>query len=151
MTCSEAAAHLLCLVLLARTMHGLYISVLILSLTACAWVTGCQRHSTPSRAGGDTNTTAPGSAAAASEAPPSPRGPGPMPGPPAGAVVVSDLEGVNSALEQLSVELRKYVVRTRTVPKTYEEFISKSNVQAPEPPPGKKYAIQNQAIVLVKR
>ena len=74
-----------------------------------------------------------------------------MPGPPAGAVVVSDQEGVNSALEQLSVELRKYVVRTRTVPKTYEEFISKSNVQAPEPPPGKKYAIQNQAIVLVKR
>jgi hypothetical protein len=54
-------------------------------------------------------------------------------------------------LSQLSIELRKYVVRTRSVPRTYEEFAAKSNVQAPPPPAGKKYAIENQAIVLVRR
>src|SRR5947207_1298940 len=78
----------------------------------------------------DTNA----SSSAPTEAPPSPRGPGPMPPAPPGPVVVSDQGGVNSTLEQLSLELRKYVVRTRSVPRTYEEFIAKSNVQAPAPP-----------------
>ena len=74
-----------------------------------------------------------------------------MPAPPPGAAVISDQAGVNATLEQLSVELRKYVVRTRSVPQTYEEFIAKSNVQAPPPPAGKKYAIENKAVVLVRR
>jgi len=74
-----------------------------------------------------------------------------MPAAPPGQAVVSDDGGVNAVLTQLSLELRKYVVRTRSVPKTYEEFIAKSNVQAPPPPPGKKYVIENQAIVLVQR
>lgn len=74
-----------------------------------------------------------------------------MPPPPAGAAVVSDQGGINAALEQLSLELRKYVVRTRSVPKNFEDFIARSNVQAPAPPPGKKYAIANKEIVLVKR
>ena len=42
-------------------------------------------------------------------------------------------------LEQLSLELRKYVVRTRSVPRNFENFITKYNVQAPAPPAGKKY------------
>jgi hypothetical protein len=70
---------------------------------------------------------------------------------PAAAPVVPDTGNVNAALEALSLELRKYVVRTRSVPRNYEEFAAKSHVQAPPPPPGKKYAIQNQAIVLVKQ
>src|ERR1043166_3306363 len=79
------------------------------------------------------------------------RGPGPMPPAAVGPAVVSNEGGADAVLSQLSVELRKYVVRTRSVPKTYEEFITKSNVQAPPPPAGKKYAIENQAIVLVRR
>jgi hypothetical protein len=74
-----------------------------------------------------------------------------MPPPPVSATVVSDQGGVNAALEQLSLELRKYVVRSRSVPKNFEDFIAKSNVQAPAPPAGKKYAIENKAVVLVKR
>ena len=72
--------------------------------------------------------------------------------PPASAttVVVSD-GGINATLKQLSLELRKYVVRTRSVPRNFEEFIAKSNVQAPAPPPGKKYAIENKAVVLVEK
>jgi len=73
-----------------------------------------------------------------------------MPPPAAGTVVVSDQGGINAVLEQLSLELRKYVVRTRSVPKNFEDFIAKSNVQAPAPPSGKKYAIENKAVVLVK-
>jgi len=71
--------------------------------------------------------------------------------PPApGSIVIADTGDLNATLGQLSLELRKYVVRTRKVPKTFEEFLAKSNVQAPPAPDGKKYAIQGQEIVLVK-
>ncbi len=65
--------------------------------------------------------------------------------------VVADSGNVDAALQQLTTELRKYVVRTRSIPKTFEEFAAKSNAQFPPPPAGKKYAIADQAVVLVKR
>ena len=130
-------------------MKANFVPALIGSLLLGASVTGCQRHSPASPTNAEANANNSSNFQGMAPAPPSPRGPGPMP--PAGPVVVSNQDGENAALEQLSLELRKYVVRTRTVPKTYEEFIAKSNVQAPEPPAGKKYAIQNQAIVLVRR
>ena len=68
-----------------------------------------------------------------------------------GPAVIQDQGDPNAVLAQLSLELRKYVVHTRSVPKNYEEFIAKSQVQAPPPPAGKKYAIQNKAVVLVNR
>ncbi len=58
---------------------------------------------------------------------------------------------MSATLNQLSLELRKYVVSTRSVPKDFEEFAAKSRVQIPPAPAGKKYAIQGQAVVLVKR
>jgi len=67
------------------------------------------------------------------------------------AVLIPDSGDVNATLNQLSVELRKYVVGTRSVPKDFEEFAAKSHMQAPPPPAGKKYAIKDQAVVLVKR
>ena len=78
------------------------------------------------------------------------RGPGPMV-PPSQAAVIADSGNVDATLARLSLELRKYVVGTRSVPKDFEDFIAKSRVQAPPAPAGKKYAIQNQAVVLVKR
>jgi hypothetical protein len=65
--------------------------------------------------------------------------------------MVPDTGDINGTLSQLSLELRKYVVRTRSVPKDFEEFAAKSRVQMPPPPAGQKYAIRGQAIVLVKR
>jgi hypothetical protein len=65
--------------------------------------------------------------------------------------VVIDAADVDTALQQLSRELRTYVVRTRTVPRSFEEFAAKSQLQAPPPPAGKKYAIRDKAVVLVKR
>jgi hypothetical protein len=37
------------------------------------------------------------------------------------------------------------------VPKDFDEFTSKSQVRFPPAPEGKKYAIQGQAVVLVKQ
>lgn len=82
--------------------------------------------------------------------PPSPRGPGQMPETNA-ATVIADTGDVNAILQQLTAELRNYVVRTRSVPKNFEEFATKSNVQFPAAPAGKKYAISGHAVVLVTR
>ena len=87
----------------------------------------------------------------ASMAPPSPRGPGPMSETPTNPVVIADTGDVNATLQKLTQELRDYVVRTRSVPRNFEEFATKSQVRFPPAPDGKKYAIQGQAVVLVKR
>jgi hypothetical protein len=70
---------------------------------------------------------------------------------PAPAVVISDTGDVNAALQQLTQALRDYVVRTRSVPRNFEEFATKSGARFPQPPAGKQYAIKGQQVVLVKR
>ncbi len=92
------------------------------------------------------NESAPG----ANKGPSAERGPGPLVNPPV-AGAIADSGDINATLNQLSLELRRYVVGTRTVPKDFEDFVAKSHVQAPPPPAGKKYAIKDQAVVLVKR
>ena len=111
---------------------------------------GCKKQGAGPEVGGATNASAADPSGPEAVAPPSPRGPGPMP---VASVpgVIQDQSDPTAVLSQLSLELRKYVVRTRSVPKNYEEFIAKSQVQAPPPPAGKKYAIQNKAVVLVRR
>jgi hypothetical protein len=54
-------------------------------------------------------------------------------------------------LAELSRQLRKYVLVSRSAPKSFEEFADKARVQAPPPPTGQKYAIDHGEIVLVKR
>src|SRR2546423_13247556 len=114
--------------------HFILPSVLIVAVCLSA---ACKKRETTPGATPITADPAPDSATA----PPSPRGPGPMAPPPV-SVVIPDTGDVNATLGQLSLELRKYVVRTRTVPKTFQEFLAKSNVQPPPAPAGKKYAIQ---------
>jgi len=70
---------------------------------------------------------------------------------PSTQVVIPDNADTGAALSRLSVELRKYVLRTRTAPKTFEEFVAVAHVQAPAPPPGKKYEIKSGAVVLAAR
>jgi hypothetical protein len=120
------------------------------SLLAAALAAGCSKHPSAVGAGPTTNAVQADAAPDASAAPASPRGPGPM-APAPTAVLIPDSGDVNATLNQLSVELRKYVVGTRSVPKDFEEFAAKSHMQAPPPPAGKKYAIKDQAVVLVKR
>jgi hypothetical protein len=118
-------------------------------LVAVMLTAGCSKHQATSAANPATNAADPSASADASPAPPS-HGPGTAVAP-AIAAVVPDAGDVKATLEALSLELRKYVVRTRSVPKTFEEFAAKSHLQAPPAPPGKKYAIQNQGVTLVKR
>jgi hypothetical protein len=133
----------------------MYIMRLRLSLLSWALVMaamlagGCSKEQPAAgvtRATNAAQTDVPGTVPAA---PPS-RGPGPMAAP-ARPVVVPDSGNVDATLAKLTLELRKYVIGTRSVPKNFEEFAAKSRVQAPAPPAGKKYAIQGQAIVLVNR
>jgi hypothetical protein len=63
-------------------------------------------------------------------------------------VVIQNDASTDQVLGRLSLELRKYVLRTKAAPKTFEEFLAHANVQAPPPPAGKKYAIDNGAVVL---
>jgi hypothetical protein len=101
---------------------------------------GCSKH----QADPATNPAAEASAMPPTHAP----GPAVAPAP---ADAVADSGDVNANLASLSAELRKYVVRTRSVPKDFEEFAAKSHLRAPPAPAGKKYAIQNQAVVLLKQ
>lgn len=119
-------------------------------LVAGLTVVGCRKEPSVPASMVSTNAPAAGDPIPAGLATPSPRGPGPLPQAPAPAVIQAQADP-SATLSQLSAELQKYVVRTRSVPKNFEEFITRSQVQAPEPPEGKKYAIQNKAVVLVKR
>jgi len=87
---------------------------------------------------------------APSEVPTSPRGPVRLSEAPAPATVIPDTGDVNATLKQLTLALRDYVVRTRSIPKNFDDFAAKSQTRFPPPPAGKKYAIQGQEVVLVK-
>ena len=67
------------------------------------------------------------------------------------AVAAPENGEMSATLNQLSLELRKYVVSTRSVPKNFEDFVAKSHAQVPPPPAGQNYKIQGQAVVLIKR
>jgi hypothetical protein len=66
-------------------------------------------------------------------------------------VVVPDTGDTDATLRELTLQLRRYVVSTRSIPRNFDEFAAKSLLQAPPPPAGRQYAIQGQQIVLVKR
>ena len=65
--------------------------------------------------------------------------------------VIADSGNVDATLQQLTLALRDYVVRTRSVPKNFDDFAAKSQASFPQPPTGKKYAIEGQKVVLAKR
>lgn len=116
--------------------------VVILILLAAATWAGCKR-SDPS----------PGPAGAPPETATMPRSPrGPMPSAESAApVTIPDTGNPEATLQQLSTELRNYVIRTRSVPKNFDEFAAKAGVQFPPPPAGKKYVIKGQAVVLQRK
>lgn len=105
------------------------------SLTAV--LTGCGRKTSP-----------PGDIKPAVSAPVSPRGPVTLSDATVASVTIPDKGDPNAALQQLTQALRDYVVRTRTVPKSFEEFAAKSQAVFPPPPSGKKYVLKGQEVVL---
>ena len=124
--------------LLITPEHGFRGWALLLAIvTALVPTVGCKRHAAAT--GSPTGSQDPSIRAAG------------IPEDPAASngVVIADSGDMSVTLHQLSLELRRYVIRTRSVPRTFEEFASKSQVRYPPPPAGKKYAIQNQEVVLV--
>lgn len=137
----------------AFSVRGVHVFFAGLVLLAAGLTTGCNKKDTGAAANPPAAPSAPATEAAAESAtvPPSPRGPVGLNTTPTAPTVIQDSANFDAVLSQLSAELRKYVARSRSVPKDFEEFVAKSLVQAPPAPAGKKYAIQNQAVVLVKR
>jgi len=119
---------------------------------ALAGVTGCKKHEPTATAGANTSSNAAQTEQDPSNAqiqPPT-RGPGPVTATRA-PVVIPENADASAILGQLSLELRRYVLRSHTAPKSFEEFVKASQVQAPPAPPGKKYQIEKGAVVLVSR
>jgi hypothetical protein len=121
-----------------------YVCVWLLLVAALA--TSCKKHSPGPRA----SNAAPADPSVPADAGVrSPGAPVPIAYAPATIAAPEDSD-MSATLQQLSRELRKYVVSARSVPKSFEEFIAKSHVQTPPVPAGKKYKIQGHAVVLVK-
>jgi len=114
------------------------IARLILMCLAVLWVS-CDR-----------GNEAPPPTATPDTAPASPRGPLPTTESPASATVIPDSGDTSVTLRRLTQALRDHVVRTRSVPKDFEEFVARSKVSFPPPPAGQKYVIRGQEVVLIK-
>lgn len=117
----------------------------ILALLSALLAVGCKKQDSGLGAKG----AAPGQLPEPT-APPSPRGSGPIADAATNPAVIADTGDVNATVQRLTAELRDYVVRTRSVPRNFEEFAAKSQLQFPPAPAGKKYAIEGQVVVLVK-
>ena len=109
-------------------------------------LTGCGKRSKPAP-----TPVSSVSATQVEEAPVVPAGEAP-PAPPLQPVVVSGSDQ-SAMLDQLTQALRKYCVENQLVPKTFEEFVASAAVQVPQPPVGKKFAIDPNGlhVVLVNR
>ena len=126
--------------------HMKYLMFLALSLVLVSAV-GCKKPDPTATAKAIAPNNGDGSN---SEPQPPTRGPGSITATHA-PVVISENADTSAVLGQLSLELRRYVLRSQIKPKNFEEFVNAAEVQAPPPPSGKKYAIQGSTVVLVKR
>lgn len=116
-------------------------SLRVAAMLALVCAAGCRRQAQTPVPAGEQSAASPEATTA---------GVAPLPATP--IVVAAPEDGnVDAVLGQLSRELRRYVLVSRNAPKNFEDFADKAHLQAPPPPAGQKYAIQNGAIVLVKR
>jgi hypothetical protein len=128
-------------------------STLLLLLTATILGCGCHKK---------TVAPSPPPAMAASDSTPAPEGlpassppsvyrqaapkPQRLPSNPAMQVVPPNAD-INAVLNQLSMELRRYVAHTRMPPKSFKEFVANTPVSYPPPPPGKQYELSHGKVI----
>ena len=111
-------------------------------------LTACKRNeSAAGSPGNSANQAAAGTAQQPADGPPT-SAPTVVP---KDAVAVSDNADVNATLSELSQQFRVYVSSTRSRPKDFQDFVTRSHVQPPPPPSGQAYAISGGKIVLVKK
>jgi hypothetical protein len=99
-------------------------------------VSGCGKKSPPPLAPATVeNNSAPSAAPRSSVAPPS-------------RLELAPNATAEDATGQLSMELRRYVLSTRTIPKNFDDFVARHPMKFPPPPAGKHYAIEEGKVVL---
>jgi hypothetical protein len=147
MTCCPKPAELL----FANGINMKYLMFWAL-LLALAGAFGCKKHEPTATAKANTPSDGAQSelTSSATDAQPPIRGPGSATATHA-PVVIPENADTSAVLSKLSLELRRYVLRSQKAPKNFEEFVKASQVQAPPAPPGKKYQIERGAVVLVSR
>lgn len=52
-------------------------------------------------------------------------------------------------LAELTRELRRWIVKTKQRPASFEDFAAKAQIQVPPPPAGKKYALSKEMRVIL--
>lgn len=122
---------------------------LVIALGTIIFAAGCGKKDNPSATASPTPTdasqptTPPETATAA--APSNPVYLPPLPAP--GGTAITD-KG-ETVLQQLNHAVIQYRIRNHHVPGSFEEFVASANIQAPPPPAGKKYAINNRGLIVV--
>ena len=106
---------------------------------------GCGKKSPPAPVPTVENTPAPAAPAA-----PVVRVPGPPvahPAPPSQVSLPANATA-DAAADQLTMELRRYVLTTRSIPKSFEDFAAQHPMKFPPAPAGKHYAIEEGKVVV---
>jgi hypothetical protein len=116
---------------------------LLPALATALWLCGCHKNS---EAKAPPPETTPAPAAAAPAAPPA-RGPVAQALPPSSQGIAANASAEEVAA-QLSLELRRYVAYTRSIPKSFEDFVAHDPIKFPPPPAGKKFVISGGRVVV---
>ena len=74
-------------------------------------------------------------------------GPVPQDAPAANLNIPSDASAEATA-DQLSMELRRFVAYTRTIPKDFNDFVARHPMKFPAAPTGKHYVIESGKVVV---
>jgi hypothetical protein len=111
----------------------------LLVLVAMIFVCGCHKNLAAQ--------PKPPSALTQTAVPPASHGPEAQPLPASSQVIAANTSADEIA-GQLTLELRRYVAYTRSIPKNFEDFAAHDPIKFPPPPPGKKYVITGGRVIL---
>ena len=117
---------------------------LSLSLASAIFLCGCHKKTL---AASQAPEPVPAPAAAAAPAMPASHGPAAQPLPASSQAIAANATASEVA-GQLTMELRRYVAYTRSIPKNFEDFTAHDPIKFPPPPPGKRYVITGGQVVL---
>jgi hypothetical protein len=121
------------------------ISRLTVALSLALFVAGCGKGNKPPPSTATTNATQEENQRV---------GPGQQTpqAPPSVAGQVTTAPPAEPDLNQLTREVRRWIVRNKRVPQNFEEVFSGAQMQVPPPPAGKKYELNKQMkVILVNR
>ena len=116
-------------------------------LAASVLLSGCGKKNSTTQSPPPETASAPAAAHAATPAAPVGHAPVAQ-AMPANAPAIAANASAAAVTDQLSAELRRYVAYTRTIPKSFEEFIAHDPIKFPPAPAGKKYVINGAQVVL---